>query len=77
MAVSNNLLYVADNRGCIHTLRCDIKNGMLQVTLAPLTPPLCPGHGPELAFKWHNHACTCTQLVACAVTLLLGIEASL
>lgn len=42
MAVSNNLLYVADNRGCIYTLRCDIKNGMLQVSPAPLTQPLCP-----------------------------------
>lgn len=30
MAVSNNLLFVADNRGIIHTLRCNIKNGILQ-----------------------------------------------
>lgn len=33
MTVSNNLLFVADNRGCIYALRCDIKNGMLQSLL--------------------------------------------
>lgn len=32
MAVSNNLLFVADNKGIIYTLRCNIKNGILQVT---------------------------------------------
>lgn len=31
MAVSNNLLFVADNRGVIYTWRCNIKNGILQV----------------------------------------------
>ena len=36
MAVSNNLLFVADNRGCIYALRCDIKNGMLQVNTLQL-----------------------------------------
>lgn len=32
MAVSNNLLFIADHRGDIHTLRCNVKNGILQVT---------------------------------------------
>ena len=32
MAVSNNLLFVADSKGVIHTLRCNIRNGILQVT---------------------------------------------
>lgn len=32
MAVSNNLLFIADNKGVIYTLRCNIKNGILQVT---------------------------------------------
>ncbi|KAL3135572.1 hypothetical protein ABBQ38_006052 [Trebouxia sp. C0009 RCD-2024] len=30
MAVSNNLLFVADNRGVVYTWRCNIKNGILQ-----------------------------------------------
>lgn len=42
MAVSNNLLFVADTRGCITTLRCDIKNGMLQ-SLVLLTRTMVPG----------------------------------
>ena len=41
MAVSNNLLFVADNRGCIYALRCNIKNGMLQVTTLQLCAPYC------------------------------------
>ena len=32
MAVSNNLLFIADNKGVVYTLRCNIKNGILQVT---------------------------------------------
>ena len=33
MAVSNNLLFVADNNGVIYTWRCNIKNGILQVNI--------------------------------------------
>lgn len=33
MAVSNNLLFVADNRGVVYTWRCNIKNGILQVNV--------------------------------------------
>ena len=31
MALSNYHLFVADSKGSIYTLRCDIKNGMLLV----------------------------------------------
>jgi len=46
MAVSNNLLFVADNRGSVYTLRCDIKNGMLQVNQLIM----CPNFALRLAF---------------------------
>ncbi|KAL0044841.1 hypothetical protein WJX82_011228 [Trebouxia sp. C0006] len=49
MAVSNNLLYVADNRGCIHTLRCDIKNGMLQSLVLLTRTPAPSGKLSETA----------------------------
>ena len=42
MAVSNNLLFVADTRGCITILRCDIKNGMLQVSSHSLLANILP-----------------------------------
>ena len=40
MALSNYHLFVADSKGIIHTLRCDIKNGMLQVCPAVSQPNL-------------------------------------
>ncbi|KAL0039440.1 hypothetical protein WJX79_008386 [Trebouxia sp. C0005] len=49
MAVSNNLLYVADNRGCIYTLRCDIKNGMLQSLVLLTRTPAPSGKLSETA----------------------------
>lgn len=40
MALSNYHLFVADSKGIIHTLRCDIKNGMLLVSPAVSRPNL-------------------------------------
>lgn len=37
MALSNYHLFVADSKGSLYTLRCDIKNGMLLVCHLPFT----------------------------------------
>lgn len=49
MAVSNNLLFVADSKGCISTLRCDIKNGQLQALAVLTRTPLPNGRVSEPA----------------------------